>query len=117
MALVRLRMAQILGCKCCVHEYSNKLKALGEMDRRLRLLQNWRKETVFGLREKAALNLAEAVTCHPIGSIPPGAISAARPFFTEEQMLLFILEIVAVNDRHYLKSFHHDNMTSRPPHE
>jgi alkylhydroperoxidase family enzyme len=117
MSLVRLRVVQILGCKSCMHEYSTELKVNGETDRRLRLLNHWRAETAFSLREKAALNLAEAVTCHPISSIPQEAIHAARAFFTEEQLILFVLEIVAVNDWHYLKSFQHGNMTSRPPHE
>jgi alkylhydroperoxidase family enzyme len=117
MNLARLRVVQILGCKSCVREYATELAAKGETRRRMRLLNNWRRETVFSLREKAALNLAEAVTCNPISSIPPGAIYAASPFFTEEQLILFVLEIVAVNDWHYLKSFQHDTMTSRPPHE
>jgi len=116
MDLVKLRVVQILGCKRCMQEYVKELKAICETDGRLGLLKTWRKETAFSLREKAALNLAEAVTCNPISSIPEGAIYAASPFFTEEQLILFVLEIVAVNDLHYLKSFQHDDMTSRPPH-
>ena len=117
MDIVRLRVVQILGCKSCVREYATELAAKGETRRRMRLLNNWRRETAFSLREKAALNLAEAVTCNPISSIPQGAIYAASPFFTEEQLILFVLEIVAINDWHYLKTFQHGNMTSRPPHE
>lgn len=117
MRLVRLRVVQIVGCKSCMHEYSTELKLNGETDRRVRLLKHWRRETAFSLREKAALNLAEAVACNPISSIPQGAIYAASPFFTEEQLILFVLEIVAVSDWHYLKTFQHDHMTSRPPHE
>jgi len=117
MNLARLRVVQLLGCKSCMDEYSTELKARGETHSRLRLLNNWRREAAFSLREKAALNLAEAVTCNPISSIPQGAIYAACQFFTEEQLILFVLEIVAVNDWHYLQTFQHDNMTSRPPHE
>jgi alkylhydroperoxidase family enzyme len=117
MDIVRLRVVQILGCKCCMREESMKLKANSETDRRLRLLKNWRSETAFSLREKAALNLAEAVTCNPISSIPRGAIYAAQVFFTEEQMILFVLETVAINDWHYLKSFQHDKMMGRLSHE
>ena len=117
MDLARLRVVQILSCKRCMREYTAILKATGETDQRLRLLESWREETVFSLREKAALNLAEAVTCNPIGSMPRAAIYPARVFFSEEQLILFVLEIVALIDWHYLKSFQHDNMTSRPPHE
>ncbi len=117
MDLVRLRVMQILDCKPCLREYANKLRAKGETKKRLRLLATWRKETVFSLREKAALNLAEAVTCNPVTEIPTCAIYAAGPFFTEEEMLLFVLEIVAITDWHYLKGFQNGNMTGRPPHE
>jgi AhpD family alkylhydroperoxidase len=117
MDLVRLRVVQILGCKRCIRGYSALLKRKGETDQRLRLLESWRKESAFTLREKAALNLAEAVACNPFSSIPREAIYPARAFFTEEQMIFFVLDIVAIHDRHYLKSFQHDDRTRRPPHE
>jgi alkylhydroperoxidase family enzyme len=117
MDLVRLRVVQILCCKSCMHAYATALAAKGETQRNMRLLNNWRIEAAFSLREKAALNLAEAVTCNPISSIPPGAIYAASPFFTEEQLILFVLEIVAINDWHYLKTFQNDAMTSRLRHK
>lgn len=117
MGLVRLRVVQILGCKRCTREYSEILKREGETDQRLRLLESWRKESAFTLREKAALNLAEAVTKHPFSSIPPKAIHPARVFFTDEQMIFLVLDIVAIHDRHYLKGFQHDDMKRRPPHE
>ena len=117
MDLVRLRVAQILGCQSSIREHATALKTKGETDRRLRLLKSWRRETAFSLREKAALNLAEAVTCTPISSIPREAIHAANFFFTEEQMILFVLEIVAITDWHYLQSFQDDNEKGRPPHE
>jgi AhpD family alkylhydroperoxidase len=117
MDLVRLRVVQILGCKRCIREYSEILKRDGETDQRLRLLESWRKESAFTLREKAALNLAEAVTKHPFSSIPASAIHPARVFFTDEQMIFLVLDIVAIHDRHYLKGFQHEDMTRRPPHE
>jgi AhpD family alkylhydroperoxidase len=115
--LVMLRVSQIHGCKHCMREYTKKLKAKGATVRRLRLLKGWRQEAAFSLREKAALNLAEAVTCNPISSVPSMAIHVASVFFTEEELLLFILDIVAVNDWHYLRGFQHDTMTNRRYHE
>lgn len=117
MGLVRLRVVQILGCKRCMRDYSAILKGSGETEQRLRRLEGWRRESVFTLREKAALNLAEAVTRHPFSSVPPEAIYPARVFFTDEQMIFLVLDIVAIHDRHYLKGFLHDDMTRRPPHE
>jgi AhpD family alkylhydroperoxidase len=117
MNLIRLRVAQIHDCKGCMRKYTNRLKAAGETAQRLRLLKRWRRETAFSLREKVALNLAEAVTRNPLSSVSSTAIHAANLFFIEEKMILLALDIVAVNDRHYLKSFQHGDMTERPPHE
>jgi AhpD family alkylhydroperoxidase len=117
MDLIRLRVVQILGCKRCMREYSTLLKKRGETDQRIRLLESWRNESAFTPREKAALNLAEAVTCNPFSSIPRKAIYPAGIFFTEEQLIIFVVDVVAINDRHYLKSFQHDDMTRRAPHE
>jgi alkylhydroperoxidase family enzyme len=116
-SLARLRVVQILDCKRCMREYVALLKKSGETDQRLRLLESWRRVSAFTLREKSALNLAEAVTCNPFSSIPRRAIHPASILFTEEQMIFLALDIVAINDRHYLGSFRHGDMTRRPPHE
>jgi len=115
--LVRLRLAQIHGCKRSIAKYTNKLKAKGETAERLQRLMRWRREEVFSLKEKAALNLAEALCHNPLSPVSNTAILAAIPFFTEEEIILLALEIVAITDRHYLKTFQHDDMISRPPHE
>ena len=100
--LVRLRVAQIHGCKWSMHEHTKMLKAEGETTRRLRLLKNWRQQTVFCSREKAALNLAEALTRTPINSIPKEAVYVARVFFDKTAMICLTLVILAANDWHYL---------------
>lgn len=106
--LVRLRLAQIHGCKRCIRKYTNKLKANGETAERLQRLERWRRETVFSLKEKVALNLVEAVTHNPLSSVSTTAIRAASLFFIEEEMILLALDITAITDRHYLKTFQHD---------
>ena len=106
--LVRLRVGQIHGCKDCIRRYTKRLRAKGETTQRLRLLKRWRRETVFSLREKVALNLAEAVTRNPLSSVLSTAVHAASIFFIEEEAILLAMDVVAINDRHYLKSFQHD---------
>lgn len=100
--LVRLRVAQIHGCKWSMHEHTKTLKAEGETTRRLRLLKYWRQHAVFCPREKAALNLAEALTRNPINSIPKEAVYVARVFFDKTAMICLTLVILAANDWHYL---------------
>ena len=108
--LVRLRVAQIHGCKWSTQAQTRILKAEGETARRLRLLKDWRRQTIFCPREKAALNLAEALTRNPINTVPDEAIHVARVFFDKTATICLTLVILAANDWHYL------NDSSTPPH-
>jgi AhpD family alkylhydroperoxidase len=115
--LIRLRVAQIHGCKWCERAHTKKLKDRGETGARLRLLKDWRQRPIFNDREEAALNLAEALTRNPISNVPGDVVRTVLLFFNESQMLCLILAILAANDWHYLRGFHHDKVTVRPPHE
>jgi AhpD family alkylhydroperoxidase len=115
--LVWLRVAQMHGCQWCAQDHAKKLQARGEKDQRLCRLESWRDETIFSLREKAALNLTEAITCNPVSSVPSEAVHAALLFFKESEVLCLILAILAANDWHFLKGFQDGNRTGRPPHE
>src|SRR5271156_716290 len=65
--LVRLRVAQIHECEWSMRVQSKKMKARGERALRLGLLKEWRTQMIFTDRERAALNLAEVITCDSIG--------------------------------------------------
>ncbi len=103
--LLRLRVAQIHGCDSIVREQRKRLKAEGETDYRLGRLKDWRIQTIFTLREMAALNLAEALTHHPIDTVPSGTVHAASVFFDETEIICLTLVILEVNDRYYLGGY------------
>jgi AhpD family alkylhydroperoxidase len=102
--LVRLRVAQIHECEWSMHEHTKKLRARGEKPLRLVLLKEWRTQMIFSDREKAALNLAEVITCDSIGAVPEHVIRVARVIFGERETICLVLEILAVNDWHYLSA-------------
>ena len=101
--LVRLRVAQLHGCEWSVQEHTQRLKLNGERVCRLRALEDWRRQTIFSLREMAALNLAEAITCNPINALPEEAVRVARVFFGKPAMVHLSAVILAVNDWHHLQ--------------
>jgi AhpD family alkylhydroperoxidase len=53
--LVRLRASQINGCAFCIDMHSKDLRAAGETEQRLYLLDAWRESPCFSDRERAAL--------------------------------------------------------------
>jgi alkylhydroperoxidase family enzyme len=102
--LVRLRVAQIHECEWSMHEQTKKMKARGERTFRLGQLKEWRTQMVFSDRERAALNLAEVITCDSIGAVPDQVIRVACVIFSESEMICLVLTILAINDWHYLSS-------------
>jgi alkylhydroperoxidase family enzyme len=100
--LVRLRVLQIHGCKENIQEQITSLKAQGETEQRLRLLNDWRNQGIFNDHEEAALNLAEWLTYNTIEAVPGEVIHVARFFFNETEVIRLTLAVLAVNDWYYL---------------
>src|SRR5260221_5093034 len=68
--LVRLRASQINGCAYCIDMHSKDLRAEGESEQRLYLLNAWRESPFYTDRERAALAWTEAVTLVTNGHAP-----------------------------------------------
>src|SRR5438876_12244122 len=60
--LLYFRVSQINGCAYCLDMHSKDLRAAGETEQRLYLLEAWRESPFYSDRERAALAWAEAVT-------------------------------------------------------
>ena len=60
--LVSYRVSQINGCAHCLDMHSKDLRAKGETEQRLYMLDAWREASLYTDRERAALAWAEAVT-------------------------------------------------------
>ena len=96
--LVRLRVVQLHGCKWTLNEQTQRLKVLGETSHRLQLLHDWRNQAIFSDREKAALNLAEALTLNSVENVREEVIHVIRLVFSEHEVVCIIAAILAVND-------------------
>ena len=60
--LVKLRASQLNGCAHCIDMHTKELRADGESEQRLYLLNAWRESPFYSDRERAALAWTEAVT-------------------------------------------------------
>ncbi len=101
--LARLRVAEIHGCKWTVRELVRSLETLGVKPRRLRLLKDWRIQTIFSDRERAVLHLTEAVTLNGMSEVSENPIRIAKVIFGQRETLRLILTILSENDWFYLK--------------
>ena len=95
--LVKLRASQINGCAYCIDVHSKDLRAEGESEQRLYLLDAWREAPFYSDRERAALAWTESVTLVAEGHVPDNVYEEARQHFTDDELAKLTLAVVAIN--------------------
>ena len=100
--LVKLRASQINGCAYCIDMHTKELRAGGESEQRLYLLNAWEESPFYSDRERAALAWTEALTLITEGHVPDEVYEKARAQFSEEELASLTLAIVAINSANRL---------------
>jgi AhpD family alkylhydroperoxidase len=95
--LIKLRASQINGCAHCIDMHTKELRADGESEQRLYLLNAWQESPFYSERERAALAWTEAVTLVAEGQVPDAVYDEARRQFTEEELVNLTFALVAIN--------------------
>jgi AhpD family alkylhydroperoxidase len=95
--LVKLRASQINGCAHCIDMHAKELRADGESEQRLYLLDAWEESPFYTERERAALAWTEAVTLVTQGHVSDKVYQHARAQFSEQELANLTLAIVAIN--------------------
>ncbi len=95
--LIDFRVSQINGCAFCLDMHSKDLRAAGETEQRLYMLDAWRDAPFYSARERAALGWAEAVTKIKDGNVPDEVYNEARSEFSEEELIDLTMAVVAIN--------------------
>ena len=95
--LLKFRVSQINGCAYCLDMHSKDLRAGGETEQRLYLLEAWRESPFYTERERAALAWAEALTLLTEGHVPDEVYEQARAQFGEEELVNLTLAVVTIN--------------------
>ena len=95
--LVKLRASQLNGCAHCIDMHTKELRADGESEQRLYLLNAWRESPFYSERERAALAWTEAVTLVAESRVPDDVYDEARKQFSEEELVNLTMALVAIN--------------------
>ena len=95
--LIKLRASQINGCAHCIDMHTKELRADGESEQRLYLLNAWRESPFYSDRERAALAWTEAATLLPNSEVPDHVYEEARKQFSEEELVNLTMAVVAIN--------------------
>ena len=95
--LVKLGASQLNGCAYCIDMHWKDLRALGESELRLCLLDAWAESPQFTPRERAALAWTEAVTLVTAGPVPDAIYEQARVEFDERELADLTLAVATIN--------------------
>ena len=95
--LLKQRASQINGCAYCLDMHAKDLRAAGESQQRLDVLQAWREVDLFSERERAALALTEAITLVADGHVPDEVVDAAREHFSDRELAELVFTVVVIN--------------------
>jgi AhpD family alkylhydroperoxidase len=95
--LVEFRASQINGCAYCLDMHSKDLRADGDTEQRLYMLEAWRESPFYTDRERAALAWTEAVTLVNESHVPDEVYEEARKQFSDEELIDLTIAIAAVN--------------------
>lgn len=100
--LIKLRASQLNGCAQCIDMHTKELRANGESEQRLYLLNAWEESPFYSVRERAALAWTEAVTLITQGHVSDEVYAQAREQFDEKELVDLTLAIVAINSANRL---------------
>jgi AhpD family alkylhydroperoxidase len=98
--LVGLRVSQINSCAACVRGHVREARKVGETDERLATVAVWREAPYFSAAERAALQLAEAVTRisdRADEAVPDAVWDEAADHYDERQLAALIIMIGTLN--------------------
>jgi AhpD family alkylhydroperoxidase len=95
--LLAFRVSQINGCAYCLDMHSKDLRAHGETEQRLYMLDAWREAPLYTDRERAALAWAEAVTKLEKNNVPDDAYEEASQQFSEEELVDLTMAVIGIN--------------------
>ncbi len=95
--LVYLRASQLNGCAYCIDMHAKDLRAHGDSEQRVYMLDAWRESPFYSERERAALAWTEAVTNLDDREVPDAVYEEASGVFSEEELAKLTLAIVEIN--------------------
>jgi AhpD family alkylhydroperoxidase len=96
--LVDYRVSQINACAFCLDMHSKDLRARGETEQRIYMVNAWRDApNLYSSRERAALAWAEAVTRLVDQQVPDHIYEQARAEFSETELAQLSLAVISIN--------------------
>ncbi|OCT14486.1 hypothetical protein A8709_27180 [Paenibacillus pectinilyticus] len=94
---IKIRSSQINGCAFCLDMHTRDLRKMGETEQRVFLISAWREAPFYTAKERAVLELTEAVTTISTHGVPQDLYDRVREHFDEREFVTLIMAINTIN--------------------
>ncbi len=96
--LIKIRASQMNHCAFCLDMHTSDARKRGETEQRLALIAAWEEAgDLFTDRERAALEMTEAITELDQGHVSDDAYARAAAVFSEKELAQVIAMAVTIN--------------------
>jgi len=95
--LLYFRVSQINGCAFCLDIHSKNLRAKGETEQRLYVIDAWREAPFYSDKERSALAWTEALTEIKSSLVPNEIYTEVSKHFSKTELVDLTMAIVAIN--------------------
>ena len=95
--LIYFRVSQINGCAYCLDMHSKDLRAEGETEQRLYMMDAWRDAPVYSERELAALLWAKSLTRLGADGVSNDVYEEAKTQFSEAELIDLTMAVISIN--------------------
>ncbi|RXZ77780.1 carboxymuconolactone decarboxylase family protein [Paenibacillaceae bacterium] len=95
--IIKIRASQINGCAFCINMHTQEARKMGETEQRIYLLNAWREAPFYSDKERAVLELTEAVTRISEQGVPQDLYERVRAHVDEAEYVAIIMAINTIN--------------------
>ncbi len=95
--LIYLRASQINGCAYCIDMHWKDLRAAGENEQKLYMLNAWRESSLYSERERAALAWTESLTLVAQTRAADADYALVAEHFSERERVALTLLVCTIN--------------------
>ncbi|HMR84951.1 MAG TPA: carboxymuconolactone decarboxylase family protein [Niabella sp.] len=94
--LIKIRASQLNQCTFCINLHTKEAVAAGETDKRIALLNTWKRAPAFNDKEKVVLALTEALTL-TIPHVSDDLYQEAAAYFDDTKIAQLAMAIGMIN--------------------
>ncbi len=95
--LIKIRASMLNNCAYCIHMHTLEAKKLGEDEQRLFALAAWQESPLFTDKERAVLELTDAVTQVSLQGVSNATYNRCLAALGEQTLAQCIMQIVTIN--------------------